>query len=138
MSAGYSQRSLAQKLGIKAGWTIAVLNAPENYLELLAGLPDGVTIHSELSSDLPLIHFFCTKQKELEASFPAMRAALLQNGMVWISWPKKSAKVPTDLDENIIRNLGLASGLVDVKVAAVDAVWSGLKFVIRVKDRKSV
>ena len=143
MSAGYSQRSLAQKLGIKAGWTIAVLNAPENYLELLAGLPDGVTICSELvcselGSDLPLIHFFCTKQKELEASFPAMRAALLQNGMVWISWPKKSAKVPTDLDENIIRNLGLASGLVDVKVAAVDAVWSGLKFVIRVKDRKSV
>ena len=71
MSAGYSQRSLAQKLGIKAGWTIAVLNAPENYLELLAGLPDGVTICSELgcselSSDLPLIHFFCTKQKELE------------------------------------------------------------------------
>lgn len=138
MSAGYSQRSLAQKLGVKAGWTIAVLNAPENYLELLAGLPDGVTICSELGSDLPLIHFFCTKQKELEASFPAMRAALLQNGMVWISWPKKSAKVPTDLDENIIRNLGLASGLVDVKVAAVDAVWSGLKFVIRVKDRKSV
>ena len=138
MSAGYSQRSLAQKLGIKAGWTIVVLNAPENYLELLAGLPDGVTICSELGSDLPLIHFFCTKQKELEASFPAMRAALLQNGMVWISWPKKSAKVPTDLDENIIRNLGLASGLVDVKVAAVDAVWSGLKFVIRVKDRKSV
>ena len=136
MNAGYSQRSLAQKLGIKTGWTITVINAPENYLELLAGLPDAVTIEHELGGNLPFVHYFCKERSQLEASFPAIRESLLQNGMVWISWPKKSAKVPTDLDENIIRELGLASGLVDVKVAAVDFIWSGLKFVIRVKDRK--
>lgn len=136
MSAGYSQRLLAQKLGIKAGWTIALLHAPDNYLDLLVGLPDEVTIQQELNPDLPFIHFFCTERSRLEASFPAMRAALLQNGMVWISWPKKSAKVSSDLDENIVRELGLACGLVDVKVVAIDSIWSGLKFVIRVQDRQ--
>lgn len=141
MNAGYSQRPLAQKLGIKAGWTIAAINAPEDYLALLAGLPDGVTILNALRNDLPFIHFFCTERRQLEASFPRFRSALLQNGMVWISWPKKSVpknsvKVPSDLDENIIREIGLTCGLVDVKVAAIDAIWSGLKFVIRVQDRK--
>lgn len=137
MTAGYSQRPLAQKLGIKAGQTIAVLNAPANYVELLAPLPEGVTIQTELSPNLPFIHFFCSERVQLAANLSAMRQALAQNGMIWISWPKKAAKVPTDLDENVIRQLGLANGLVDVKVAAVDSIWSGLKFVIRVKDRHS-
>lgn len=137
MNAGYSQRPLAQKLGIKAGQTVAALNAPTNYLELLEPLPEGVTLQSELSPNLPFIHFFCSQRAQLETNLPLMRQALTQNGMIWVSWPKKAAKVPTDLDENIIRELGLANGLVDVKVAAVDLVWSGLKFVIRVKDRQS-
>lgn len=136
MNAGYSQRPLVQKLGIKEGWTIAVINAPENYLALLPALPEGVTMRSDLQNDLPFIHYFCTERRQLEAIFPELRAALLQNGMVWISWPKKSAKIASDLNENIIRELGLACGLVDVKVAAVGFVWSGLKFVIRIKDRK--
>ncbi len=139
--AGYSQRPLAEKLGIKAGQTIAVLNPPLNYLELLEGLPPGVVIEHKLSIGLPFIHFFCTQRSQLEASFPGLREALTQTGMVWISWPKRTVpkhliKVPTDLDENFIRDLGLACGLVDVKVAAIDATWSGLKFVFRLKDRK--
>ncbi|MFN8445709.1 MAG: hypothetical protein U0175_33265 [Caldilineaceae bacterium] len=137
MTAGYSKRPLAQKLGIKSRQTIAVLNAPANYIELLTPLPEGVTLQFELSSNIPFIHFFCSKRAPLEANLPAMRQALTQNGMIWISWPKKAAKVPTDLDENIIRELGLANGLVDVKVAVIDLVWSGLKFVIRVKDRQA-
>jgi hypothetical protein len=129
-SAGYSKRSLADKLGIKAGMRAAVLNAPEDYPSL-----EGVKQVDLSAGALDFIHLFTNSRADLEATFPKLKAAVTANGMVWISWYKKSAKMPTDLDENIIRELGLAAGLVDVKVAAVDEVWSGLKFVIRLKDR---
>lgn len=129
-NAGYSQRPLAEKLGIKPGMRVAILNAPDGYPPL-----DAVTLVDPPAHPLDLIHLFTTRRAELDAEFPTLKAALAPNGMIWISWPKKAAKVPTDLDENLIREIGLALGLVDVKVAAVDAVWSGLKFVYRLKDR---
>ena len=140
--AGYSKRPLAEKLGIKAGMHVAILNAPKEYISAtLIGLPDGLTMADKLSknaaSRFDFIQFFTTLREELEAQFPALKAALAQNGALWISWPKggPKAQITTNLDENIVREAGLAAGLVDVKVAAVDPVWSGLKFVYRVKDR---
>jgi len=137
--AGYSGKPLATKLGIKAGYRIAVLNAPENYLsETLGELPADVKIITDiadLDGEFDLIHFFTREAKELHDHFPVLRQHLKQAASLWISWPKGSSKVKTDLNENIVREQGLDIALVDVKVAAVDAIWSGLKFVIRVKDR---
>ena len=135
MTTGYSKRPLVQKLGIKPGFTILILNAPPDYDQTLGPLPDEVTMAEALDGPLDFIHFFTKSHVELESHFTALKQALDYGGMLWISWPKKSAKIETDLDENIIREIGLASGLVDVKVAAVDAVWSGLKFVYRLEDR---
>lgn len=135
MNAGYSQRPLIQKLGIKPGAQIAILNAPETYAALLGPLPPGVVRQPRLVEGLDFIHFFTKSADELKSQFPQLKAALAKNGMLWISWPKKSSKVVTDLDENLIRDFGLAEGLVDVKVAAIDSIWSGLKFVYRVRDR---
>ncbi|MBX3064474.1 MAG: DUF3052 domain-containing protein [Anaerolineae bacterium] len=135
-SAGYSGKPLAVKLGIKSGYRVAVINAPENYLSITLGtLPDDVAIMQSLDVDLDLIQFFTSESADLRAQISHLKAQIKQTGGIWISWPKKSSKVLTDLDENIIREIGLDSGLVDVKVAAVDDIWSGLKFVIRLKDR---
>ncbi len=135
MTAGYSGTPLVRKLGIRPGAAILILNAPDDYGETLGDLPGGVMQAVTLAGPLDFIQFFTREHAELEAHFPDLKAALAPKGMLWISWPKKAAKVPTDLDENIIREIGLANGLVDVKVAAVDAVWSGLKFVYRVGNR---
>ena len=135
MTAGYSKRPLVQKLGIKSGSKIIILNAPPDYDQTLGPLPDGVTLAKTLDDPLDFIHFFTKSNIELESRFNDLKQALAYDGMLWISWPKKASKVETDLDENIIRDTGLAKGLVDVKVAAVDAVWSGLKFVYRLEDR---
>lgn len=134
-TAGYSQRSLIEKLGIKAGQRIALLNAPADYGALLGPLPMGVTLAPTLTIGLDFVHFFTTSRADLLPAFPDLKAAIVTNGMIWISWPKKAAKVATDLDENIVREIGLAIGLVDVKVAAIDQIWSGLKFVYRKADR---
>ncbi|MEO8393462.1 MAG: DUF3052 domain-containing protein [Chloroflexota bacterium] len=128
--AGYSKRPLADKLGIKAGMRVAVIHAPDGYPAL-----DEVEQVELSAKSLDFIHLFTKSRAELDAQFPKLKAALTPNGILWLSWPKKAAKVETDLDENIIRDTGLAIGLVDVKVAAVDSVWSGLKFVYRLKDR---
>ena len=133
--AGYSRRSLVEKLGIKPGANILILNAPEDYNRSLGELPTGVFVASSLGSTLDFIQFFAKDREALEQNFPALKQALTPNGQLWISWPKKSAKIPTDLDENVVREIGLQNGLVDVKVIAVDEVWSGLKFVYRIKDR---
>jgi hypothetical protein len=114
---------------------LTILNAPDDYDETLGALPDGAQAFSALEQNLDFIHFFVKDRATLEKAFPDLKAALAPAGMLWISWLKKSAKVKTDLDENIIREIGLAHGLVDVKVAAVDPGWSGLKFVYRLKDR---
>ncbi len=135
MSAGYSGTPLIKKLGIKPGYKIIILNAPDNYAATLGPLPDDVTQPNTLDALLDFIHFFSKDRAELEAEFPNLKAALAYDGMLWISWPKKASKVPTDLNENIIRDIGLRNGLVDVKVAAIDTVWSGLKFVYRLEDR---
>jgi len=130
MSAGYSKRPLVDKLGIKAGMRVAILHMPKDY-----PLPETVTLVDPPAKPLDFIHLFAANRAELDAEFPQLKAALAPAGILWISWLKKSAKIPTDVDENIVREIGLAGGLVDVKVAAVDSVWSGLKFVYRLKDR---
>jgi hypothetical protein len=136
MNAGYSGTPLPKKLGLKSGQRIIILGAPEGYDAILGDLPDGLETAASLTGIFDFIHFFTVERGDLETHFPPLKAALAQNGMLWISWPKRASKIPTDLDENIIRDVGLANGLVDVKVAAIDERWSGLKFVYRVKDRR--
>ncbi len=133
--AGYSEKSLVQKLGIKSGMRLIILNAPEDYDTTLGRLPDAVEVVDTFDGSFDLIQFFATESTQLGAEFPRLKNGLSQTGMLWVSWPKKAAKIPADLNENIIRETGLSNGLVDVKVCAVDERWSGLKFVYRLKDR---
>jgi len=127
--AGYSDTPLLKKLGIKDDSHVAVIGFP------LRG-PEELSVYSEtLQPDLNVIVFFTKSSEELENAFPNLIASTVQNGSIWISWPKKSSGVFTDLVENHVRDIGLAAGVVDVKVCAVDEVWSGLKFVRRIKDR---
>lgn len=134
--AGYSKRPLAAKLGIKTGYKLTFINHPDNYAETLGKLPESVLIALISEGPLDFIQYFVTEKDELIKMFPILKKNLLQNGMLWISWPKGGSKIKTDLNENIIRDIGLQNGLVDVKVIAVDDDWSGLKFVYRIKDRK--
>jgi hypothetical protein len=135
MPAGYSKRSLAEKLGIKPDARVTALGAPPTYATLLGTLPSGATIHSRLPSSAEFIHQFVRRRRDLAAEFPRLAHALTDDGTLWISWPKQASGVDTDLNENVVREIGLAEGLVDVKVCAVDEVWSGLKFVRRVENR---
>jgi len=135
MPAGYSKKTLIEKLGIKDGFSIAVLEAPRDYPKTLGRLPGTVKANQRLRPDLDFIQFFCRARRDLEEQYPALKSSLAPNGSLWISWPKGSSKVETDLNENIVREVGLKQGLVDVKVCAVDETWSGLKFVFRLKDR---
>jgi hypothetical protein len=136
-SAGYSGTPLTKKLGIRPGQRICILNPPDNYPKTLGSLPIGVELVSRLNTthSLDLIQYFSLQSRQLQVKFPELKAALAYDGTLWISWPKKSSKVQSDLNENIIREYGLALGLVDVKVAAVDEIWSGLKFVYRLENR---
>lgn len=127
---------MIDKLGLKSGFKARIINSPPHYFDLLGRLPPNIKIADNSETACDFIHFFTKDKSELEAGFPALKQSMAYTGMLWISWPKKSSKVPTDLNENIIREIGLANGLVDVKVCAVDDIWSGLKFVYRVKDRK--
>lgn len=111
-----------------------VLNQPPSYKENLGSLPADVFLFKALEENMDFIHFFTKQRAQLEDQFPAPKESLTWNGMLWISWPKKSSKVESDLDGNVVRQIGLANGLVDVKVAAIDEVWSGLKFVYRLED----
>ncbi len=134
-SPAYSRRSLADKLGLRPGQKACFPNPPPGYLEKLGPLPPGLELAPALTGPLDFIQFFATGYAALEASFPALKNGLSRRGMLWISWPKKAAKIAGDLNENRVRSVGLAQGLVDVKVIAVDETWSGLKFVYRLKDR---
>ena len=135
-TAGYSGTPLAKKLGIKEGFTIAVINAPTHYFNLFADFPNNVIITKDLAQEhLDFVHFFSESKNELENKIFKIKASLKKTGMLWVSWPKGSSKIPTDLNRDYIREHILNIGLVDVKVAAVDENWSGLKFVYRVKDR---
>jgi hypothetical protein len=137
-AAGYSGTPLADKLGIKPGITVIAIAAPRGYRTLLGTLPPGARVVTRASAGhgpRDFIHCFATARRILAARFPPLERALAPAGMLWVSWPKAASDVATDLTENVVREIGLASGLVDVKVCAVDATWSGLKFVRRVKDR---
>jgi hypothetical protein len=135
MAAGYSGKPLIAKLGLKPGHHARIVNAPPHYRDLLAPIPPSVTFVDAAAGDLDFIHCFATQQGEVDAAFAACMPLLVPAGMLWISWPKRTATMVTDLDEHAVRAIGLRHGLVDVKVCAVDAVWSGLKFVRRLKDR---
>ena len=138
MTAGYSGTPLAKKLGIKTGFRVALIGAPEGFRRELGELPAEVSFVTSLASQLELILFFAKSQSELTRNFSTLALKLTPAGMLWIAWPKKASGVPTDLSDNVVREIGLAAGLVDVKVCAVNEIWSGLKFVIRVKDRPGV
>jgi len=128
---GYSGTPLATKLGIKPGSEICPINAPDAYLELVAPLPEGARVVSRSSSATDIIHVFSASKAELGKALREFRATLKPTGSVWVSWPKKSSKVPSDISEDTIRELALPLGFVDIKVCAVDEIWSGLKLVIR-------
>ncbi|HJP86268.1 MAG TPA: DUF3052 domain-containing protein [Gemmatimonadaceae bacterium] len=132
-SFGYSGTPLVRKLGIKPGARLCFVAAPPQLPELLGALPDGAADAPRGTVDFALL--FATRLAELTRHFPKLRDRLESNGMLWVSWPKKTSGVATDLNENVVRDFGLANGLVDVKVCAIDDTWSGLKFVRRLSDR---
>ena len=136
MAAGYSKTPTARKLGLTPERRVCVLNAPKKYSDLVDGLPKGITIGDRLNQPADIVHVFVTRQAELTSRIQLMRKAIAPDGALWVSWPKKASKVPTDVTEDTIRALALASGLVDVKVCAIDDVWSGLKLVIPVAARR--
>jgi len=133
--AGYSITPLAKKLGIKSGFNISLINTPDYYFSLFTDMPDDITLAGNENFKHDFIHFFTQLKGEYLANLPLLKQQLKPDGMIWVSWPKKSSKVITDITEDIIRNYALQIGLVDIKVCAVDEVWSGLKLVIPVKDR---
>lgn len=134
--AGYSGRPLVAKLGIEPSFTVLVRNAPAGYRGLLEGLPAGVTLAEELAGEVEMVHLFTRSRTELEAALPELLGRIRQDGMIWVSWPKRASGVPTDVTEDTVRAVALPLGLVDVKVCAVDEIWSGLKLVIRKENRR--
>jgi hypothetical protein len=136
LMAGYSGTPLVKKIGIKPGHRLAILNPPHGFDKELAPLPDGVVNAAKARLDVAIL--FAANQSALAKNLGKLAGKLAPAGMLWVAWPKMSSGVPTDLKEGLVQKIGLSAGLVDVKVCAVNEVWSGLKFVIRVKDRKIV
>jgi hypothetical protein len=132
---GYSGTPLAKKLGIKQGFNITLINAPAYYFNLFTDLPAELQINNDTIAKKDLIHFFTKQKDEYMSILPGLKDQIKPNGIIWISWPKKASKIVTDINEDIIRNYAIQTGLVDIKVCAVDEIWSGLKLVIPVKDR---
>ena len=133
---GYSSTPLSKKLGFKDFDKVIVLNQPLYYWDLMEGiLPEILTAHPD-ENDVHFVHIFVKTMDELETLVLKYRDQIQQNGMIWVSWPKKSSKIPTEITEDTIRDFALANGLVDVKVCAIDEIWSGLKLVIPLKLRK--
>lgn len=130
-TAGYSGTPLARKLGVNGETNIVTINAPKNYRSLLEPLPPGARVSARAPKNPAFVHVFATSRAELAKHLKSLRGALTQDGVVWVSWPKRSAKVPTDITEDKIREVALPLGFVDVKVCAVDDTWSGLRLVIR-------
>ena len=135
--AGYSSTPLPKKLGIKEGSRIAFVKAPKGFQDYLGPLPADVDIVTRLTKPLDLVLLFVTEERALLRDFAKLAAKLASNGMIWIAWPKKSSRVTTDLVFERVQRIGLDAGLVDVKICAIDDTWSGLKFVVRLRDRKS-
>lgn len=135
MTSGYSGTPLAKKLGYKTGFNARLINAPEHYFDLMSGVPEGVDFTDDTATKKDLIHFFTNDAVELVQIMDSIREEIKQNGMIWVSWPKKSSGVPTDVTGDVVRNHALKIRLVDVKVCSVDETWSGLKLMIRKEDR---
>ncbi len=136
MAAGYSTNPLYKKLGIKEGATALFINAPTNYNDLIGDIADTLITASQKATGIDFIHFFTNSRKELATTLPRLMQQIKKDGTIWVSWYKKSAGKPTELNENLIRDTALSIGLVDVKVCAVNEDWSGLKLVFRLKDRQ--
>ena len=135
--AGYSGTPLPQKLGIKPGLTVVTINAPAKYRRLLGRIPDAVTFSDRLKAGSNFVHLFTDRRSELQKKMSILRSKISDNGTVWVSWPKKSSGISTDVTEDVIRKIALPLGFVDIKVCAVDETWSGLKLMIRRENRKS-
>lgn len=133
---GYSGTPLAKKLGIKPSLKLLLINAPKEYRSWLGDLPVGVSLMTKASIPIEAAHVFAKDRMFLNATLSKLRNELKQDGFVWVSWPKKASKVPTDITEDAIREIALPLEFVDIKVCAVSEVWSGLKLVIRVSERK--
>jgi hypothetical protein len=133
--AGYSGTPLPKKLGLKEDGSIVLIGAPASFARHLAPLPAGAQVVTRTGSRMGLVLFFATGRKQLESRFVALAAKLDPAGMLWVAWPKQASGVATDLNEAVVREVGLAAGLVDNKVCAIDEVWSGLRFQYRLKDR---
>lgn len=129
--AGYSATPLFKKLGINAGSRVHLAQAPQGFRKQLAPLPPRVKFVPRLNKATDLVHFFTTNGAQLRKSLPGIRKRMNPEAVVWVSWPKQASRVATDLTENMVRDLALPLGLVDVKVCAIDDVWSGLKLVVR-------
>jgi hypothetical protein len=129
--AGYSGTPLARKLGLKAGMAVLLADAPAGYADTLQPLPEGLRFVTRADASVALVHAFFSRRADLAAALRGYREGLAPDAVLWVSWPKKAAKVPTDITEDVIRAEALPLGWVDVKVCAVDAVWSGLKLVVR-------
>jgi hypothetical protein len=135
MTAGYSGTPLAKKLGIKENHVVVTVNASDDYRRLIEPLPDGVTLTDEPRSNADIIHFFTNSRDELARGLAKYMRLIGPAGSIWISWYKKTAKLPTEITEDTVRDVALPLGLVDIKVCAVDEKWSGLKLVIRRENR---
>lgn len=133
---GYSGTPLARKLGIAEGCRLLVVNPPQDYAALLAPMPGGVALESRLSACTDVVHLFAASRAALAGDLARLRAGIRADAAIWVSWPKKASKVATDVTEDIIREIALPLGLVDIKVCAVSSVWSGLKLVIRKELRR--
>jgi hypothetical protein len=130
-AAGYSGTPLVQKLGIVPGAKVAILGAPGDFDATLGALPDGVTVSRRLGAGKDVVIVFVTERAALARRVDRLRGAVAPDGMIWVAWPKKAARMATDVTEDVVRDVVLPTGLVDVKVCAIDATWSGLKLVIR-------
>jgi hypothetical protein len=136
--AGYSGTPRAQKLGIKAGQTVVTINPPTGYAKLLAPLPEGISFTDKASAGTGFVHLFISERQALEKELKRLRKTIADTGVLWVSWPKKSSGVATDVTEDVIREVALPLGFVDIKVCAVDETWSGLKLMIRRENRRAM
>ena len=134
--AGYSAKPLIRKLGIQEDARVLLINAPSGYFKLTGQWPAGARLANENDSNVDFIHLFVVSMEDLEYHLPMLKKQIKPNGMIWVSWHKKTSKIPTDVSEDLIRKAAIALGLVDIKVCAIDDNWSGLKLVIRKSNRR--
>ena len=137
MMSGYSGTPLPEKLGLKPGMILVVIDAPDNYRKLLAPIPSGVNFATRPTGSTKLVHLFARRRTELANQLSILRRKIAEDAAVWVSWPKRASGVATDITEDVIRSIALPLGFVDVKVCAVDETWSGLKLMIRRERRIS-